>query len=551
MCDVFTMNVRCSSAFWLVFLVAGSFACSRGKPHAKSPAPAGTLHETVSLQVTSSSKSSFLFNTAAFADQMATPVRASLEEHGFDLAGQDAAQHVIVHVRDAGRGAGRVRYFCEVEVFVYAGWPGQLESAKNDEQAKDGRIIEMTPVISTSLRLENKKRRTIGEGSEVREGAEFCAKGVADELATMRDEIPRSPKRRDPPSTPPPPAFETPAAKASALPQTSAFSIARKLEVGPGNLTWTPQNRLIVSLHQFFDPAFAVGEVSGDGAVSEFAAEAHLDAVLGIQCDENGVVWMLDNGMRSTQRARLVGYHSVRNKLVADINLSSVMPKNAFFNDLVIDLDHEHAYLADPAGGDNAALVVVDLRTGEARRVLEGHESVVPEEVDLVISGKPVEVDREDGTTFRPHIGVNPIAADRDNEWLYFGPMHGTSLYRVPTRVLRDGSLGRGAIGDAVQRFSDKPISDGISIDNSGNVYLGDLARNAIVKISPEGELETLAQAPELSWVDAFSFDSEGKLYAVVNQLHKSSPLNRGRDETRTPYLIVEVPTDDSGTVGR
>ena len=84
-----------------------------------------------------------------------------------------------------------------------------------------------------------------------------------------------------------------------------------------------------------------------------------------------------------------------------------------------------------------------------------------------------------------------------------------------------------------------------------GNVYLGDLAENAIGVISPAGEYRVLHRDERLRWVDAFSFGPDGYIYAAVNQLHRSAPLNGGSEETQPPYLIVRFRPLAPGPVGR
>ncbi len=106
--------------------------------------------------------------------------------------------------------------------------------------------------------------------------------------------------------------------------------------------------------------------------------------------------------------------------------------------------------------------------------------------------------------------------------------MHGLSLYRVKAEDLANTSLSENELAARVERYSDKPISDGISIDKTGNIYLGELAENAIGVISPDRKYRRLAQCPRLSWVDSFSFGANAQLYAVVNRLHQSATLNAG-----------------------
>lgn len=347
------------------------------------------------------------------------------------------------------------------------------------------------------------------------------------------------------------PATTGPSASEPSSVAESGLEVVAELSQGPGNLTVTPDGQVLVSLHQFFGHDVRVARVLEGGQLEPFAQDAGLDSVLGLQADANGVVWLLDNAMRSGGTRRLVGWHASEDRLVSDIDLTAAAAEDSFLNDLAVDPSREAAYIADPAGGANAAILVVDLSTGTARRLLEGHESVTPEELDLVIDDVPVRMLADDGTEIRPRIGVNPIAIDRSGEWLYYGPMHGTSLYRVATADLRDPELKGEALAARVERFSDKPISDGISIDHAGNIYLGDLAENAIGVISADREYRTLLADNRLSWVDAFSFGPGGALYTVANQLHRTAALNGGEAATEPPYLVLKLEPLAAGTSGR
>ncbi len=341
----------------------------------------------------------------------------------------------------------------------------------------------------------------------------------------------------------------------------SGFEIAANLDTGPGNVTVTDNGRIIMSQHQFYHPDYSVVELKDNKPVpfpnNELAnisskSPIKLDSVLGIRSDANGIVWMLDNGMRSGATPKLVGWNTKTDSLHKLIYLPSpITPKNTFVNDFTVDLRHNRIFISDPAGGENAALIAVNLSTGAARRVLEGDQSVVPENVDLLIDGVPVQVKAQSGRLVRPHIGVNPITEDLDNEWVYYGPMHGHSLYRIKADDLANEGLSAKDLASRVKRYSDKPISDGISIDKDNNIYLGELAANAIGVISADKTYRQLAKCPRLSWVDSFSFAPGGELYAVVNRLHQSAMLNGGVAKSRPPYYLIKVKPLASGLPGR
>jgi sugar lactone lactonase YvrE len=341
------------------------------------------------------------------------------------------------------------------------------------------------------------------------------------------------------------------------------YEIRARLDAAPGNITVTFDGRVIISLHQFYGPPYSVAELGGNGSLTPFpntqfndrterTHDFRLDSVLGIRADREGIVWMLDNGLRSQVVPKLVGWDAKRNALYRVIELPPpVTTPDAFVNDFAIDPKHNAIYIADPAGGSDAALIIVDLNTNRTRRVLQGHHSVIPEPVDLIIDGRPVQIKKEDGTIHRPRLGVNPITIDTKNAWVYFGPMSGLSLYRVRAEDLANDQLSEVMLEGRVQRYSSKPICDGISIDQSNNIYLGDLAANAIGVITPDRKYTRLAQSSDLSWVDSFSFGLQGELYAVVNRLHQSAVLNAGEGLSKPPYFVLRVKAYDNGVPGR
>ncbi len=340
----------------------------------------------------------------------------------------------------------------------------------------------------------------------------------------------------------------------------SNFDVIAELDSGPGNVTATEDGRIILSLHQFYEPNYSVMEYKDGGLIpfpnkalsaADSLSKLKLDSVLGIR-SANGVVWMLDNGMRSGVTPKLVGWDTKIDKLHKIIKLPEpVSHKDSFVNDFAVDTKHNHIFISDPAGGANAALIVIDLNSGTARRILEGHKSVLPENIDLIIDKTPIQVKDKSGKLIRPHIGVNPITEDLNNEWVYFGPMHGLSLYRVKAEDLVNKTLNENELAARIERYSDKPISDGISIDKGGNIYLGELSENAIGIISPDRKYRRLAQDQKLSWVDSFSFGTEGKLYAVVNRLHQSAILNGGVSIAKPPFYILKIKPITSGLPGR
>ncbi len=354
----------------------------------------------------------------------------------------------------------------------------------------------------------------------------------------------------------------------TSLCSATELEVVAQLFVGPGNITVTPQNRIIISLHPFYSPDTRVVELTGEGRPVPFPnadwnrddvkSNHAFDSVLGIQCDTTGVVWMLDNGLRKASMPRLVAWDTVTNRLSRIIELKPpvvpplpVFPDNAFLNDLAVDLTHNAVYISHSSGLEDSALIVVDLSTGQARRILQGHSSVVPENRSLVMDGRTLNFTLPDAGRLKLLIGVNPIALDASDEWLYYGTMNGTSMYRIRTSDLVNKDLTQEQLARNVERYCDKPICDGISIDNAGNIYISDLHTKSIGVITTDRQYKTLVTDPRISWPESFSFGPDGYLYFVASQLHLSGPLNEGINKAKPPFYVFRMKPLAPGVVGR
>ncbi|MHC4893109.1 MAG: L-dopachrome tautomerase-related protein [Planctomycetota bacterium] len=309
----------------------------------------------------------------------------------------------------------------------------------------------------------------------------------------------------------------------------------------PGNVAVAPSGRIFLSLHEFWGPFDArVVELTADGDLRPYPtvewagplgdSGKGLNGVLGLRVDRQGVLWLLD-GQTPESNGRLVAWNTEEERLERVIPLKApATTPDSFLNDLAVDLDHQTVYIADSSG----AVIVVDLRTNATRRVLEGHRSTVPEDVDMVIDGKVVTLG---GAPAR--IGINPITIDAQNAWLYYGPMSGTSIYRVPTAALRDATLTPEQVATAVQVYGPKPPSDGSTIDSAGNVYITSVTEDAVGVLDATGTYRVLLQDDGFSWPDGFAIGPDGSAYVTINELHRSPPLNDGVDAYRGEFKLV------------
>ena len=327
-----------------------------------------------------------------------------------------------------------------------------------------------------------------------------------------------------------------------------ALDVAVRLNQGPGGMALAPDGSLIVGIHPSFASRERVLKITRGGDIVPFptvemnfgggAGQLTLDAVMGVQIGPNGVVWLLDSGRRGSQTPKIVGWNLHTEKLQKVIYLPPpATTDTSFLVDLAVNPDGPQLIVADPAAGADAALIVVDLNTGLGRRVLQGHPSVLAENIPFTVNGRKLGVRLPDGSIAEPLAAVNPIAIDRKGKYLYYGAMKGRSLYRILVSKL----LTEVDLGGAIERYSDKPICDSIAIDSKDNIYAADLPGSAIVVITPDKHrMGTDVSDPKLCWPDGLTFGGDGKLYFYCSQVSRTDWYG-DKNEVNPPFPVYRI----------
>ncbi|MGL6260302.1 L-dopachrome tautomerase-related protein [Vibrio sp. WXL210] len=323
----------------------------------------------------------------------------------------------------------------------------------------------------------------------------------------------------------------------------------------PGNLTVTPQGRTFLSMQPLDAPEYRVVELLPDGSTKPYPTqdwadgpeqgEVGLSSVIGIDNTGNGLVWILDMGSASAP-AQIIAWDSVNEQLVKQITLpSEVVVANSFLQDFAIDTSRNLMIIADTSlgnlvGDPAPAFVVVDLETGKARRLLESHQALLSPKHDLIIDDNLMAAKREDGTSDALYLSLNPITIDANHQWVYFGTVNGSDIYRLPAAALADETLSQSDLANKIERYSEKRPSDGMIISAAGDIYVGDVEQNALAKVNQQGYQVIAQDAAHLSWVDGFAIQGD-YLYFTQNSLHLNPALNQGTEGSNKPYHVLRM----------
>lgn len=279
------------------------------------------------------------------------------------------------------------------------------------------------------------------------------------------------------------------------------------------------------------------------------AAQAELfDTALGLSIDSLNRLWTIDHGNHGMRAAKIIGIDLDSGKILREQSFDkSIAPTGSFLQDLQVSSDGRTIVIADASfWRKSPAIIVYDVETGQSRRVLESHESVSAEQFMIRSGDKDMEFM---GGIVALRGGIDGIALGP--EWLYYGALSGSGLYRVKLDDLRDTRLPPAQLARRVERFSDKPLSDGFSRDTAGNIYITDVEHSSVFIVGPGQPLATLIQSNKVRWPDALSFGPDGWLYLADSALPDLILQSREHIEAAGPYRIFRFQPGFEGVPGQ
>jgi sugar lactone lactonase YvrE len=322
-----------------------------------------------------------------------------------------------------------------------------------------------------------------------------------------------------------------------------ALEVVAALDHPPGNIAVSAGGRVFVTLHPEGGPRVRVAELREGRAVA-WPSESFqrpsggpsFDTVLSVRIDRQGRLWTLDYARHALGQPRLLGFDLESGRVVRQIDFPRALaPLGSHLNDFQVDAQGRFAYIADASiFGRRPALLACDLESGRCRRLLDGHAAVLAEEWIPVVQGRTMRV----FGLFSVRPGVDSIALERAGEWLYFAAVNADALWRVRAADLRDEALGAEALAARVQRFAPKTMSDGLSSDDAGSVYLTDPEHSAVLRLGADGRLTTLLRDARLRWPDGLSFGPGGWLYVTCSALHQVIGRTPGQVRASAPFHV-------------
>jgi len=311
-------------------------------------------------------------------------------------------------------------------------------------------------------------------------------------------------------------------------------------------VTVSEDKRIFVNFPRWTEDApVSVAELLEDGSVKpypddewnawrnakkdEISPEDHWVCVQSVVADGRGSLWVLDPAAPAQSHVVSGGPKLVQIDLASDKVVRSIAfgedtaPQGSYLNDVRFAPDGKHAYITD--SGVKGALLVVELASGRAVRVLDGDPSTqMKKGLDVKADGEVLR--RPDGRGVE--FSADGIELSGDGAWLYWQAIKGDTLYRIATSVLLGAGMRGEDVSGSVEPYGRNGVNDGLLIlRGSERMLLTAVEDNAIkmrdLAQGPDTPLTTLVQDARLRWPDTFSQGPDGAVYVTTSHIQDSA----------------------------
>jgi hypothetical protein len=262
----------------------------------------------------------------------------------------------------------------------------------------------------------------------------------------------------------------------------------------------------------------------------------NINAVL---TDSHNNLWAVDSGMIGNKTivnaAKLVKINLQTNTVERIYSVSSLNPPEGFaLND--VKIGSNYAFLTESGLG---SLVIINLQTGQIRRVLDSHPSTKFVDPTVVrMEGRPV-LD-EKGQPKKLH--NNHLELTPDEKTLFYKPPFGYNWFQVSTDDLTNERMTESELENKVLTSWKAMPTGGTTMDDAGNIYLMDIERQTVwQQNSVDGSWRLLIHDERITWGDASDVSADGFLYIPISQINHLPGSNNGTDQIEKPFRIYKM----------
>lgn len=342
------------------------------------------------------------------------------------------------------------------------------------------------------------------------------------------------------------------AALGSAAPALAQKARLEPVAVFPHQVTGvavSKEGRVFVNFPRWTDDApVSVGEVKGGRVVpypdavwnswrnakrDELTPNDRFVCVQSVVADGRGSLWVLDPAAPALEQIvkggpKLVRIDLATNKVVRTYPFDErAAPQGTYLNDIRFSPDGRWGYITDSGRG---AILVIDLESGEIRRLLDGVSSTQAEK-GVVVRTDGQELRRPDGRA--PVFNADGIELSKDGATLYWQAISSRTFYSIATDALRDSTLGTADLEARIQKGATVP-ADGLWLSSRGQMFVTSPEDDSVKLRAADGTFATIVRDPKLRWPDSMAEGPDGKIYVTSSRIQDNAWFKMTSPSIRT-----------------
>ena len=182
-----------------------------------------------------------------------------------------------------------------------------------------------------------------------------------------------------------PDMFKTPSMNADNL------EVVANLDYPPGNISVSNEGRIFFTFHPEAKPPVNIAElVDGEVVPLTVPEEIKLSSVLSLRVDRQNRLWLLDFAEHGMATPQIVAIDLNTMQLAHHYEFpSDIAGMGSHLNDFQVSHDGKFIYIAEASIlRKTPALIVYNVESKDARRLLEGHDSVEPDDFVPVVDNE-------------------------------------------------------------------------------------------------------------------------------------------------------------------
>ena len=290
-----------------------------------------------------------------------------------------------------------------------------------------------------------------------------------------------------------------------------------KLDYPPGNVAVDENGHVYFNYHPLTHPTrFSNATVFewADGKITPFPSaemQKNFQGTFGLTVDKQNHLWTVEPATLDFKHTRVWAFDLTTKKIFHYYEFPEGVAKQA--EDIRVTGDGKYVIFPNPGifRFTPSQLLVYSVDDHSVRTAIDDDPSITAEDWTMQINGKPY---RLAYGLFNFDVGIDGIEISDDQQWVYLASMTNSHLYRVPLADVLNKNLSPKDVAAKIENIGAKPLSDGITLDKTGNVIITDVEHGGLMSLNPATKkITTLVRNKEILWADGVAVGADNAIY--------------------------------------